>query len=236
MTITAEQLVLQSYHTSNILDPDEPMLGYQAEVGLQLLNSIIDEWSGLAIYIPTYTVYTFPTIANEYMYINAPPIIQFLEGNTIDSNNVQWSLTEIDLKTQNLLNYPLSLTSPTRPKNIFIQNSSVNLQNQNSTIFLYQVPDQVYTVTLYLKIALTRLTQSQVIIDIPPRSMKALRYQLVKDISLEYEKPLTPDFMDEYKRLMRNLRAANKRDLTVRTRNIFSDRFARFRPYGSWNW
>lgn len=235
MLDTAAELVMSAYYLSNVKDPGEPIEGYEATIGLELLNSIIDQWSGLSIYIPTYSEYVFDTVANgSYQYDHTPPITQLLESNLIDSNNVQTQLWQVDLKGQNELNYALAATSPGRPDRIFIRNDADDEIAGKSTIFLFPPPSQVYRVTLYLKQFLTPKTYSEQILDIPARNKKALRFQLASDLSIEFASILPPKFEKEYDRIMKELRAANKRDVRVRTQNIFADRYRRFRPYGGW--
>lgn len=235
MLDTAAKLVMSAYYLSNVKDPGEPIVGYEATIGLELLNSIIDQWSGLSIYIPTYNEYVFDTLANgTYRYDHTPPITQLLEAHLVDSNDVQTPLWQVDLKGQNELNYPLAEQSPGRPDRIFIRNSEADEIAGKSTIFLFPPPSQVYRVTMYLKQYLTPKTYSEQILDIPARDKKALRFQLAGDLSIEFASELPPKFEKEYDRIMKELRAANKRDVRVRTRNMFGDNYRRFRPYGGW--
>lgn len=235
MLDTAADLVKSAYYLSNVKDPGEPILGYEAAIGLEMLNAIIEQWSGLSIYIPTYNEYVFTTTADgTYRYDHTPPITQLLEARLIDANNVQSDLWQIDLKGNNELNYPLAQQSPNRPDRIFIRNSEADEVAGKSTIFLFPPPSQVYTVTLSLKQYLSSRTYPEQVLDIPKRDKKALRFQLAGDLSIEYASILSPKFEKEYDRLMKELRAANKRDVRVRTRNIFGDGYRRFRPYGGW--
>lgn len=233
MQTRAADLIKGAYYLSNVKDPGEEILGYEAQTGLDVLNSIITQWSGLNIYIPTYTKLTFPTSPGVFEYEFEPPLVQILEASLIDSLNVKTYLGIIDLKRQNLLNYSLSETAPTRPNLIFLQNSAAEIMT-HSTVFLYPVPNAIYSVTMYAKQMLTIKTYEEIILDIPPFCYKALRYQMGNDLSIEFASALSPDFQKEFDKLMRELRAANKRDITVKNTNPFNDRWRRFRPFGGW--
>lgn len=233
MSITAAEMVADAFYYSNVKDPGEEILGYEASTGLDALNAIIDQWSGTSIYIPTYKIETFVTVAGDWTYTITPPITQLLESNLIDANNVQWPLRQIDLKRFNLLNIPLSNQARTRPNLIFLQDDTEVL-GISTTVILFPVPDQVYTVTLRAKKYLTPFLYSDTILEIPPFGRKALKFQLSRDLSIEFGSNLDDKFESEYMRVMRALRAANKRDNTVINSNPYNTGWRRFRPWSGY--
>lgn len=233
MSITAAEMVADAFYYSNVKDPGEEIFGYEASTGLDALNAIIDQWSGTSIYIPTYKIETFVTVAGDWTYTITPPITQLLESNLIDANNVQWPLRQIDLKRFNLLNIPLSNQARTRPNLIFLQDDTEVL-GISTTVILFPVPDQVYTVTLRAKKYLTPFLYSDTILEIPPFGRKALKFQLSRDLSIEFGSNLDDKFESEYMRVMRALRAANKRDNTVINSNPYNTGWRRFRPWSGY--
>jgi hypothetical protein len=233
MTTTAGELVQSAFYYANILDPGEEILGFQAAGGLLALNAIIDQWSGTSIYIPTYTISTIMTSPAVYSYTITPPITQLLESNLIDPNNVQWPLRQIDLKRYNLLNIPLSTQAPCRPNLIFLQDDAAVI-GVSTTVILFPVPDQIYTVTLRAKQYLTPFLLTDTILEIPPFGLKSLKFQLSRDLSIEYGSKLDEKFESEYLRTMRMLRASNKRDSTVINSNPYNTGWRRFRPWSGY--
>lgn len=233
MPTTAADMVAEAFYYSNVKDPGEEILGYEASTGLQALNAIIDQWSGTSIYIPTYTIQEIVTVPGTFQYTVTPPITQLLESNLIDVNNVLWPLRQIDLKRLNLLNFPLSEQARTRPNLIFLQDDTAVL-GTSTTVILFPVPDQIYTVTLRAKKYLTPFLYSDTIIEIPPFGRKALKFQLARDLSIEFGSNLDDKFESEYQRVMRALRAANKRDNTVINSNPYNTGWRQFRPWSGY--
>lgn len=230
---TAGELVKSAFYYSNVKDPGEEILGYEATTGLEALNAIIDQWSGTSIYIPTYYIETITTVPGDYQYTITPPITQLLEANLIDSRNVLTYLRPIDLKRFNLLNIPLGVQSPTRPNVIFLQDDAAVI-GVSTTVILFPIPDQVYTVTLRAKKYLTPFLYADTVLEIPPFGRKALKFQLARDLSVEYGSILDDKFESEYQRVMKALRAANKKDSTVINSNPFNTGWRQFRPWSGY--
>lgn len=231
---TAAQLIRKSYILANILDAEEEISGYYGSQGLDILNGIISEWGNMGIYIPVDSTVTFNTEPSVFLYEEEPAIVQFLEGNIIDSNNIKSILFLADLKQQNTFNYNLSETAPSRPKYVYIQN------NQNipsgiasySNVYLYPVPDRIYTVNLTVKSRLSELDQSSQITNLPTFYFKPLKYQLAKELSIEFASILPDRFYEEYDLVIKNLLSINKKDMTVQNQ----DELRSYRRYRPWNY
>lgn len=230
---TAAVLVKNAYALAKIIDPNEEIEGYQAAEGLANLNEIIDQWSGLEIFIPTYKTISIATTAGTYSYVVTPPIIAMLEGHFIDSNNVQSPLTEIDLKRYNLINFVDGAMSPSRPGFVYLNNDAANMQiaTPQTSVVLYPVPDTVYNVTLYVKSQLVNLDEQDVLTEIPPFYRRALRYELALELSQIYSSQLSDSFYLKYETLMKELKAATIKDWSVKNNNPLIS-YSRFRPWG----
>ena len=235
---TAAELIREAYLISNVLDPTEEVAGFYATIGLNVLNRLINQWSSLPTYLQTYSTEEIELKANTATYTVTPTVTQMLEGHLIDSNSVQTGLTEINLKEKNTLNYVLSETSPTRPYKVYIEKIIENVPpptiQTGSTIWFYPVPDQAYTATLYLKKALGTLTQSQTITEVSTAYEMPLIYQMGKNLSIIFSSILSPAFNEEYDRLMTELKAANKQDMTVMNSNPFGFYGRRYRPWSAY--
>jgi hypothetical protein len=228
------ELIRQAYMLAKVQDPDEEIEGYRPSEGIQLLNGILDQWSALGIYIPRDSLVTITTTANDYLYAVSPQIIQVLEANLLDEYNVQTVLMPADDKEQNLFNYANSAVSVTRPTNFYLRQNDelidITTGYTSTNIYLYPVPDAVYTATFQVKQLLTNVTLYDQF-TLPPFYFEPLKFQLAKQIALLYGTQLDANFMDEYTRLIRQLKAANKKDNTVLTSNVFASN-RRFRPWG----
>lgn len=184
------------------------------------------------MYIATYTLIPLATVVNVYSYTITPTITEIFEASYYDSNNVKFNLVVIDLKRQNTLNYLLSAQQPTRPNLIFVQNDQSTIATKISKVFLHPVPDQIYNVTIYAKQILLALNYSDTITTIPDFEFEVLTYQVAKSLSIRFQTVLGPDFREEYNRLIKEFKAANQHDYSVRNSNPFNS-WRRFRPWSA---
>jgi hypothetical protein len=229
MTIVAE-LIKRSYYLAQVLDPREEIEGFQASEGLYELNRIIDTWGSLMQYIPTYTILTINVLPNVSSYDITPVVTQLSESHLIDQNNVQYVLTAIDLQRFNTLNFTLSGNAPCRPYLIFPQNDFVNWPTKTKMRF-YPVPDNIYTATVYAMQRLANVTYSQVLDMVPGYWISAMEFELAKRLIDIYGTTPAPTFGDSYTTIMRQLKAANRRDKSVQVQN----QFRRIRRYSPWS-
>lgn len=229
---TVANLIRRAYILAKILDPNEETEGYMAEEGTDMMNEIISQWSSLQIYIPTYKEITITTVAGTYEYTVTPVIVEFNEANVLDSNNCQFPVNSIDLTRYNLINFELADTARSRPSELFIKNDFANYPTQ-SKVILFPIPDDVYTVTLYAKVRLASVSYSDTITTIPDYWLRGLRYELAYSLASEYgtDEKLSPAFYEKYSTLIRQLKAANQQDKSVKVFNPFN-RWRRFKPWG----
>lgn len=229
---TAAELIKRSYYLAQVLDPREEIEGFQATEGLHELNRVIDTWGSLSQYIPTYTIITVAVLANVSSYDVTPVITQLSVSHILDANNVQYVMDQIDLQRFNTLNFSLSAQAPTRPKYIFLQNDFANWPTLTK-VRLFPVPDTTYTATLYAMQRLANVTYSQELSAVPAYWIAAMEYELAKQLINIYGTTPAVTFMQDYQEAMTNLKAANKRDKTVKVGNVFQE-VRRYRPWGTY--
>jgi len=230
---TAADLIKRSYYMAQVLDPREAIEGFEAEEGLNELNKVIDTWSSLSIYIPTYTILTIAVLANVSTYNITPAITQLSESNILDANNVQYPLIQIDLQRFNTLNFALSATAPTRPSEIFLQQDTATWLTMTK-VRLFPVPDTTYTATLYAMQRLANVTYEQDLsLVIPKYVQAALEYELADALITIYGTTPAANFAENYAKAMMQVKAANRRDRSVQVANEFQS-FRRFRPWGTY--
>lgn len=227
---TAAELIKRSYYLAQVLDPEEEVQGNQASEGLYELNRVISIWGSLSQYIPSYKILTINVLANTSSYDVTPVITQLAESHLLDSNNVQYALTQIDLQRFNTLNFSLSATSPTRPNQIFIQNDFANWPTLSKVRF-FPVPDTTYTATLYVMQRLAAVAYSDDLSTVPSYWTAALEYETAKQLMSVFATVPAPTFKEDYDTVMRQLKAANRRDRRVQVTNEFRN-IRRFKPWG----
>jgi hypothetical protein len=239
-SILASELIRQALILANVLDPEDEMQGVYETTGLEVLNDIINQWSSLPTYLQTYSREIITTTPQTYTYTVSTPITQILEANLLDSNKVLSLLRIIDLKRQNTLNYALSQSSGMgRPATVFSERLidttiSPPVMADSTTIYLFPVPDQIYTCDLKVKKVLSPLTQSQMMTEISTAYQKPLKYQMALDLSNIFVTALSPRFDKEYDKQMLELEAANKQDTSVLNLDPFAFHGRRYRPWGGY--
>lgn len=226
--MTPAELIKRSYYLAQVLDPSEEIDGFQASEGMFTLNEIINQWSSLSIYIPTYTIIPISLMAGVFSYTINPCITQLNEAHLIDQNNVQFPLDIIDLERFNVLNFSLP-NNQGRPYSIFVQNDFENYPTQSQVVF-YRIPDNSYSVTLYAMVRLAEMSYSTEITTVPPYMLKGLRYELAHELSEINGTILPPSFYEKYDKIINQVIAANKRDKRVKTHNVFQQ-IRRYRPW-----
>lgn len=229
MTTSAE-LIKRSYYLAQVLDPREEIEGFQSSEGLYELNRAIDTWGSLSQYIPSYSILTIPILPGVFSYVQSPVITQLSESHIIDQNNVQYDLVQIDLQRFNTQNFVLSATAPNRPRSVFIQNDFANYPTQ-SNVVVFPIPDTNYTATLYAMLRLLNVTYSQDLTQVPGYWINAMEFELAKKLINIYGTTPAVTFADDYATVMRQLKAANKRDRSVQVQNQFRN-IRRYKPWG----
>lgn len=226
----ASDLIQEAYIWSLAKDPNEETEGFEATIGLTVLNGIINQWSSLDIYIPVVTTLTINVLQNIDQYHQSPVVTRILEGNLTDSNNVKSLLNVPDLKRQNTFNPALVQGRPTE---VYLTDDPDNLSTF-SIINFYAMPTEDYTATLQVKQVLQPLEYSEEIGTLPPFYKKVIMYEMANELSIINDTQLSPRFVEKYEVLMKELKAANKKDLSVQNRNIFQQKGRQFRPWGGY--
>ena len=227
MSILAAKIVRKAFYLSNVKDPREQLEGFELSEGIELLNTILDDWGSKSIYIPNYQLVNISVVANDYDYVVTTPIVQVMEAHLMDSTNVLSNLTVANQQLQNVANYSLVVGRPTQ---VFIQNLD-NAEPNLSTVFFFPTPDQAYTATLRCKQRLANVTSQTDITALPRFYYKVLVYQLAWDLSIENMTVLPDKFEKEYNKLIREVQALNRRDGSVQNVNPYRG-VRYYRPWG----
>jgi hypothetical protein len=220
-------LIRRAYLLAQVWDPGEEQPGVESNEGLLTLNMLINEWSQMGTFIPTYTTLNIPLVQAQVTQIITPPITDILEAHIIDASNFTYLLSEANLNQFNTFNFN---QLQQRPSWIYLETPQTNIQTQ-SIVYFYPVPDTTYTATLYAKQLLPEFTYSQVITNVPLFYFKCLLYQLAFDLHIIYKTILADKFYEQHAELMANLKSTNQRDMSVRANNEFRDYYRRFRPW-----
>lgn len=223
----AKELIKQAFYKVNIFDPNEEILGVDIDTGLDLLNEIIAQWSSLQIYIPLTQNITLDIKSSVYEYVVSPLIMALIDGHIVSSDNTLSVLTQVFDATENTFNYPLT---PGLPDSIYIepryQLFDITTGEPSSVIKVFPVPDADYTVTLTVKTILREVDLQDELSQVPRYYYRALKYELGMELCNDYSQAAPPIFATKYREIIDQLKAANRKDLSLVNSN----------PFLGWRW
>lgn len=228
------ELILESYYLAKILDPQEQSEGYYLTDGLRVLNESLVQWSSLGIYIPAIKTLPVNLTANNYLYAVSPQIIEILQANIVDASNVKYPLIIADEKLQNSFNYDIIKT---RPSYVYMRQNQDLIDEEtglpSTNLYFYPTPNTTFTANLTIKRIMLEFGLNDDLTTIPSYYIKPLKFQLAIDLGLIYGTSAKFDarFDKEYDRLMTQLKAANRQDMSVLGVNPFLG-YRLFRPWG----
>jgi hypothetical protein len=227
----AIELIKESFSKTAIFDPKEEIEGEDIHTGLILLNEVITQWSSLQIYIPLTATITINLTEGISEYTVSPLIMSVLNGQVIDSGNALSVLTQANDDTENTFDYELT---PGRPYYVYLipKYDLIDLTTgEPSTILkFFPVPDADYTVNLQVKQIMGEVELYDNL-TMPKYYFRALKYELGMELLNAYEEPISQSFQKKYDEIISQLKAANKKDMSVKNANPFlSSRW--YRPRG----
>lgn len=227
---TAAQLIREALTLAHISNPRDEIEGYLISQGLTCLNDCIAQWGHQGIYIPYFNQLTINLIPNQYIYPSTKVIVQILEANTTQNDNVKSLVRVADDFLFNEFDYTIGNG---RPWAVYLSKEQFFPDPQNtslgSQLYVYPSPDSQYQLNLLLKFELNQETLFDQMLQFPPYYLKPLKYQLALDLSNIANSSLPATFINEYNRLMNDLKATTPFDLSVKV----DDPFYEYRNYNN---
>lgn len=221
MTVAA-QIIRQAFILAHVFNPQEEPEGYQIAQGLIYLNDILSQWGSQGIYIPYFSQLSIAMIPNQYIYTVNQVIAQLLEANTTFPNNTKSFIKIADDYDFNGFDYSVGVGRPSyvylSKEQVFPDPSSSNL---GSKLYVWPQPNTNYTLNLLLKYNLNQVKLVEELLEFPSYYFKPLKYQLALDISALNNTSLNQAFLDEYNRLMNDLKNTIPIDMAIKNDNPF---------------
>lgn len=221
---TANDLILGGYYLIGLISPNEQPTSYQLNNGLELLNDMLDSFSGspttLIPYVTTFDITLTPgkDIYSISTNITNPDVTQnqiaSLEFVSIILSSVSYPVKIIE--RAELFNNTHVTTLQTRPGVVILDR-----QENVSYIQLYPAPDQAYVCRIRTKSYLDSLELQQDLNQIPRFYYKFLRYALGRELRSIYPSSNWPDTTEqEYQRLFKLVTSAGDINLVIEPSNI----------------
>lgn len=227
MELRISELIRQAYILAQIWDVGEEQPGVEASQGLLTLNLLINQWTSMGTYIPAYNTLTLNLSTGEYLNVLNIIITDVLNAHIIDNANCNSILYEANLQQFNTFNFT-NLNG--RPRQYYVESNEDFIQTKTN-LYTYPPADGNYVATFYIKQTITEFSYSDVITTLPFYYFKPLLYQLAKELSIINLTVLSTRFDNEYEKIIADLKATNRKDLSVLAPNPFQTTNRRFRPW-----
>jgi len=205
---------------SGELGVGEVIDSFMVNTSLYCLNDMLNQFSASSIYIPFLKVLTFNIQPNQEIYsvsdivpsdIHTDRILDLVFANFTVNGNITYPL-RILTKAQ--------FFGITRVDNLVARPSFVFLDIQDLESFLrfYPIPDQQYPCELHLKQYMDNLiNQDSLSLFISPYYERFLKYALTRELKMFYPSAnWSAEAEQDYQRMFDDLKAKNETDLTIR--------------------
>jgi len=185
--MTVRELIKKSAVLAGIIDPSETMSADESSDGLTSLNEMIDSWSndGLLLYKYEQSSLAFTSGESSKAYSQTPEHIQ--SAMLVLPNTSPAVETEIGILSPKEWSELKTKALTGQIQKIFIQRTATG-----ANILPWPVPDASMTVNLYRLTALSSFSTLDDAISVPAGYIRAIRYNLAIELSLEYGKEINP--------------------------------------------
>lgn len=219
---TVNDIINNALYLINAISPDrippEPMLTR----GLYLLNNLLDWFSSLGVFIPFIKKIDITLIPNQgtYTISNIVPAdfnfnrIVELDFVNFNIDSMIYPCAIVDRAV--ILNVPRYPQGAMRPGSVYMDK-----QDTVTQLTFYPVPDRAYPCQIRGKFMFDRLSLFQVITEVPPHYYRFLLYALGRELNFYYPSgSWTENKEDEYKTLLKDVKAATEINLTIKPDGI----------------
>lgn len=214
MAYTALQLITKAYYLSQVVSRElQVVSGAQIQDGLDLLNALLDFKGTDLRLIPYYRRDSFPTISGTEEYYR--PGLLSVDTMTFNLGDVRFPMAEMSRS---------DYFGSARVNNIGALPYSYRVERElgGSRIYLYFVPNAVYTVSLSGKFALsdvTLTTDMSLVYDL--YYIEYLRYALAQYICGDYGSTFPDASQAKFMEIQKKLMDVSPKDLSARKMSYF---------------
>lgn len=214
MAYTALELITRSYYLSQVVSRSlQTVSGEQITDGLFLLNADLDYKSTDLRLIPYFTELDFPTIQGQELYFI--PNLLYVDSLTFNLQTVRYSLIETTRKEY--------FATP-RIDNVQSLPYEYRIERQldGANVYLYFVPNTVYTMKLWGKFSLPEVAlNTDMTLTYDSFYIEYLRYSLAVRICEDWGASVPDATMAKYKEMQKKLMDVSPGDLSIQKRGYF---------------
>jgi len=179
---TAADIISGALRLIMALESGEVMTSAEGADGLEALNMLLDSWSTSSLLIPCVTQTQYPTTGQ----IIALPTRPMRVVDSIASlNGIDYPVAVISLEAYQAI--PLKTLSA-RPNSMWWDQ-----QYPSSNLYLYPVPDQIYTLKLATWERLSSIASLNTVVNLPGEYARTIKYNLAIELAPEWGVQTTPE-------------------------------------------
>lgn len=186
---TIGQLIKAAYANLGVVDIENELSPAQYAQGLQSLNAMLGSWSAKRLVVTGIVRESFPTVIGQSSYtvgvggdFNTAWPIKIVDAFVRDSYNIDYECSIITREQYNSI--PVKDTG-SRPTNLYYDHI-----HPLGTIYLYYVPDDVYTLFIDSQKVIESFATTEDAITLPPPYEEALEYNLSIRLSPKVNVPV----------------------------------------------
>lgn len=239
---TVNELISAAFYLIGEFSEEEPITGADFQRGFDIINLVIDSFSGTEHYIPLTKSIEFNLTPNknEYIISNVPGVIADVAANRLAQvnyfnieypDNWRWPV-QIITKTQVYTNF-YNPTISARPRYVLMENSE-----ESTKITLFPTPNTNDKAILHGKFYLDKFEKFQPIRNIPLNYQEFLIYATGKRLINYYPSAnWMPQTEQIYRELYDTVVSSNDIDMTSRPSCLLSNRYRNnfdMFPFFSW--
>lgn len=238
VTRKARDVVRRAFDLLGLLGENEPMSGYQATTGLDLLNEILDSFASGGYTIPVFTEFTFNMSPAFRVYKVAPQI------NDVPADNEVLGARMVELVTVQVkqadIQYPVRINdlnsveahdtvtnSRARPEVVSLTRwlDDSTMPVPYSALTFYPFPDVAYETSVRAKAYLDYVELDDEFTGLPASTHLYIAYELAYNLLNFYESAnWTPQKDAKYRELKANFSQGGDFDMTIQNSGVLQRR------------
>ncbi len=216
MPYPALELITRAFYLSKVVSRSlQTVTGAQATEGLALLNELLDFKGSDLRLIPYFTYDTFNTVAGQETY--SIPNLLSVDNMTFDYQSVRYPMRQLSrekyfgtARVNNITGFPFTYR--------------VERQLDGADIYIYFLPQQVFTMNLWGKFGLTSVALNTDLLTVYDEYYIAyLRYALANYICDEYGLEFPAQAKERLEVMIKKLTDVSPPDMSCLYYNYFDD-------------
>jgi hypothetical protein len=214
MATTAHDLIRGAMRLIGAVDPGEELTASEASDGLELLNEMLESWSQDSLAVYQILQENFATVASTASYTigsgatwNTTRPLR-IESAFLRSSSIDYPLRVITREEYDRIQ---AKTTSYMPEYLYYQPSVAN-----GIVYLYGVPDAVYTVFLNSLKQLQSFSALTTAIVLPPGYKRAIRYNLALECAPEYNRTVPERVLEIAAKSLAAIKRLNSRTPKLR--------------------